>query len=620
MPITKNRLLLVCFCFVRITSVYGQKETYNWYFPNNSALSFSTTPPTILSGSAINSSGGCGASVSDKNGNLLFYTNGMTVWNSQNTIMANGTGLAGSLPVDQVALSVKQPGSNNIYYIFTNYQSLNPAGGFKYSIIDMSLAAGLGSVTSLNNPLLSPGSEKMAATKHCNGTDVWIVTHEPGNNTFLAYLLTTTGINTVPVVSSIGPVYCSQLFGCGGGQLKFNTFGSQLVDAEITSPTGFLTLYDFNKATGVISNSVSLSTAINAGYSEFSSDGSKLYASYNSNLKYIVQWDLCAGSGSAINASLDTIGVSSDPSGAFVWMQLGPDGKIYISRIITSTLSVIHSPNLAGTACNFSEFGQSVGSSIAKGPPGFVSNLLQQAFTYTAEVNCSKASFSAPPTSCMQFPAITGYFWNFGDPASGSANTSTTVNPSHIFSAGGIYTVTSVISYSTCAADTFKVEVTIPSTPQLTVSGKQIVCKNESTIITALGANTFSWSTGVTTSSISLTPTSTTVYSVTGTNTTNLCTSNKTLTVTVNPCTGIYEIEKIDWLIGLYPNPHHNEVTVELLSPAQAQLMDFTGRVIKQEELVVGKNTIELNNTANGIYFLRLKSERNSITLKLVKE
>jgi hypothetical protein len=147
-----------------------------------------------------------------------------------------------------------------------------------------------------------------------------------------------------------------------------------------------------------------------------------------------------------------------------------------------------------------------------------------------------------------------------------------------------------------------------------------VVCKNESTIITAVGATTFSWSTGVTTSSISLTPTSTTVYSVTGTNTTNLCTSNKTLTVTVNPCTGIYEIEKSDWLIGVYPNPHQHEVTVELISSAQAILMDYTGRVIKQEELVAGKNTMKLNNTASGIYFLRLKSETNSITLKLVKE
>ena len=51
------------------------KRTAIWYFGRNAGLDFNTNPPTPLLDGAMNTVEGC-ATISDINGNLLFYTNG----------------------------------------------------------------------------------------------------------------------------------------------------------------------------------------------------------------------------------------------------------------------------------------------------------------------------------------------------------------------------------------------------------------------------------------------------------------------------------------------------------------------------------------------------------------
>lgn len=71
------------------------------------------------------------------------------------------------------------------------------------------------------------------------------------------------------------------------------------------------------------------------------------------------------------------------------------------------------------------------------------------------------------------------------------------------------------------------------SAPSVSVTGNQTICEGESTIITASGANTYSWNTGATTASITVSPNTTTTYTVTGSN--NFGTDTETFTITVNP-------------------------------------------------------------------------------------
>ena len=130
----KTLLLWSFFCF-------GQLESNNWYFGSNAGITFSSGAPVALTNGALTTTEGV-ATISDGSGNLLFYTNGVTVWNRNHLTMTNGTGLFGDGSSTQSAIIVKQPGNTNIYYVFTSDNDAGP-NGICYSIVDMNLSLGL---------------------------------------------------------------------------------------------------------------------------------------------------------------------------------------------------------------------------------------------------------------------------------------------------------------------------------------------------------------------------------------------------------------------------------------------------------------------------------------------
>ena len=113
-----------------------------------------------LSNGALNTREGC-AAISDKNGNLLFYTDGVTVYNKNHGVMLNGTGLKGHSSSTHSAIIVPKPANTAIYYILTA-DELAGVNGLQYTEVDMSLDGGLGGVTSNKNKLLlSQATEKI---------------------------------------------------------------------------------------------------------------------------------------------------------------------------------------------------------------------------------------------------------------------------------------------------------------------------------------------------------------------------------------------------------------------------------------------------------------------------
>ena len=189
-------VILTLYCFF----AEGQNERKKWYFGSYAALDFMSNPPSSLSNSAMWSGEGC-ASVADAGGSLLFYTDGRTIWNQTHQPMANGTNLNGHNSTTQSSLIVKKPGSTNKYFVFT----LDQLGSdLYYSEVDMLLANGMGSVTAKNVLLVQTQTERLAGTIHCNGTDVWVLSHSYGNSDFNAFLVTNNGINANPIVSTIG--------------------------------------------------------------------------------------------------------------------------------------------------------------------------------------------------------------------------------------------------------------------------------------------------------------------------------------------------------------------------------------------------------------------------------
>lgn len=99
-------------------AVQSQGPANNWYFGGGAGINFNTSPPTILNDGRLNTLEGC-ASISNDEGQLLFYTDGTTVYNRSGNIMENGTGLLGDQSSTQSAIIIPQPLSTTVYYIFT---------------------------------------------------------------------------------------------------------------------------------------------------------------------------------------------------------------------------------------------------------------------------------------------------------------------------------------------------------------------------------------------------------------------------------------------------------------------------------------------------------------------
>jgi len=142
------------FVFTFLTlSLSAQNQANIWYFGHNAGLDFNGGDPVALNDGALFTDEGV-ATISDYNGNLLFYTDGKVVWNKNHQIMPNGTGLLGHASSTQSAVIVPQPSNSDLYYIFTVDYTAS-SGGMAYSVVDMDLENGLGNVSNVKNvPLI----------------------------------------------------------------------------------------------------------------------------------------------------------------------------------------------------------------------------------------------------------------------------------------------------------------------------------------------------------------------------------------------------------------------------------------------------------------------------------
>ncbi|MEW6773507.1 MAG: S8 family serine peptidase [Bacteroidota bacterium] len=124
--------------------------------------------------------------------------------------------------------------------------------------------------------------------------------------------------------------------------------------------------------------------------------------------------------------------------------------------------------------------------------------------------------------------------WNWLMPGA-TPSVSTVQNPTVTYYTGGVYSVTLTAtngSGSTSAVQT----LTVKTTPTVSVNSATI-CSGQTATLAASGGTTYLWNTGAVTSTIAVSPTTTTNYTVTGKNGT--CQDTKTTSVVVNPTPNI---------------------------------------------------------------------------------
>jgi len=486
--------------------LFGQGEANNWYFGNHAGITFNTTPPSALTDGQVNTQEGC-ASISDRNGNLLFYTDGKKVWNKNHQVMPNGTGLYGHASSTQSGIIIPKPGNSKRYYIITVPDRFQTGADshMYYSEVDMSLNGGLGDIVSSqkNVLMLNNSSEKVAVVRHDNGIDYWIIARKLATTekSYYAFLLTCNGINTTAVESSNVAVVSAN----SHGYMVASPNGHKiaLANGNDDSAPG-LELADFDKSNGLVSNCLGLGV-VESGKTiyglAFSPNNNLLYASSTST---IVQYNLTLPNANIAGSKINIATVSG-----YNAIQLGPDGKLYVSITSSNYLSVIHNPNTLGINCNYTPNAiYLAGKTSGHGLPPFVSSF------FVPETNFSTDYCVGDPVQ-FDFSSTSvydGIKWLFGD-----GDSSLLASTTHIYEPGA-YEI-QLIKYATCN-DTIKDSIFIP---ELVLSNDTLICLTETNNVplsatlkyaTPLGHSWFSLNQNSDTTFIATTP-SVTVFPTT---------------------------------------------------------------------------------------------------------
>lgn len=453
-------LLFALFISLSISS-FSQNESSWWIFGDVAGIEFTPNPQNRSTSAPVVTSlygqeEGV-ASVADANGNLLFFTNGRTVFNRNGVVMPNGNGLFGNDSSTQSAIIVKAPETPNVYFIFT--VGASGGGPLAYSRVEMNLNGGLGDVVPgvKNIVLLESCAEKVAATIKTGSNNAYVMTFAESNATNTSNgigdfnALFVWEVRGIPGagISFVNPAPVNQV--ANGNQRFFNTpvasttgdrgmlrispDGTKLVIATQNLTNQGVTLYDFNPGTGQFSGAgLKLDNGPAYGV-EFSPSSQYLYhdlsdaysPSASSNRRFI-QYNLCDPA-NILSSKNQFASITGESRGT---LQLAQDGNIYVARygatalgmIEPETATPVYVPNAVSIAPGISR----------QGLPVFIQSKFSTSFTVNDQCQGSATEFIL---ACL--PQVAASNWDFGD-----GNTLSVTGPgvvTNTYAAAGDYTV-----------------------------------------------------------------------------------------------------------------------------------------------------------------------------------
>jgi len=485
----RNLYLTLPFVFLAFLGKAQSNEGAIWYFGNQAGLTWCTlqanNDPMYLMNSMLTTNEGV-ATIADAACNLLFYTDGITIWDATHTAMSNtlsaspGGALQGDPSSTQSGVIVPKPLDPTTFYLFAVDANLGTYG-LTYSKVDMTANGGLGNVdlAEKNVPLFTPATEKITAVVHANGLDIWVITHEWGNNTFRVYLVTSLGFNPANyVTTSIGAVHT------GGSQFtrgyqKASPSGNKIVVAVEGGSSGFYELFDFDNTTGQLSNVVHLQNGYSDCYGvEFSPDETYLYASerWGTPLR---QFDITVPSANIQSTQTQIATLGTAYGGG---LQLAVDQKIYLARSGQKYLGRINAPLEQGILSDYVDHAVMLGPDLSsaktsqEGLPTFITS-----FFVPAQFEVVTSCFTDTVMFVIPNPqGLTSAHWNFNYPNTNPywQLTSTEDTVYFEYPQGGVYNV-EMITNRQGVLDTLIIPVHFSQAPNANLGPNQTLCTND---------------------------------------------------------------------------------------------------------------------------------------------
>lgn len=478
-----------------------------WYFGQNAGIDFNGLPenPAIgITGPLVTPEGT--SVISDRNGQVIFSTDGFNVFDKLNQDITPPGGIGGQNTSSQSALIIPVPGDETLFYIFTT-QEIYGTGTFelRYSLFDLKLNNGVGGLAEFNQLLFAKSTERIT------GNENWLIAHEYGNNSFRAYRITTTGISN-PVVSAIGSDHAITSAENGQGYMKLGAQNRLAVALSTPGVSNVVEVFDFSDSTGSVTNfrTADLNSTSGQVYGvEFSPAGNKLFAT------------LKDGSSQLFEFAFDTLAnpylkQSVPQAGELGAIQIGPDGQLYVAINGSPTLGAF-SAQEDTTALSpigaLQPFTLAAGTTSNLGLPNFIQTIANPAQTPTFSFTGLCLGDSTQFTASGKDPAIDKFDWTFGD---GQSAADGGAQIAHLYALPGTYTVTLRI-YNKCETPvgTYTQDIVIndvppdPSVAVVLCTGSAVLDANP----TDLPDFNYVWSTGDSTETITVN--SQAIYTVT---------------------------------------------------------------------------------------------------------
>lgn len=487
-----NILLFILLCLLFSIKIIGQNETNNWYFGNKAGLSFHNGTTTVLTNGAMNTPAGCSA-ISDVNGELLFYTNGESVWNKNHVLMTNGTGLAAEIYNTQTSIIIPKPNDPNTFYIFTT--RINPTTsaplltpGLYYSEIQFSSQNPLGAVTIKNVRLIPSTTERLTAIHHSESNTIRVIafgrvsgTPNSLKDTFFVFNVNETGVLRPPTISS------QEATTSDAGAMKISPNGKYVAVTDYIG--GYIYIYDFNNNNITFNLNTIVNTRLSFGtYSpyglEFSQDSKNLYYTVKtpSGSNYLGKYFI-----ESLDSFNEPIIIANSSHYKFGSLQLARNGNIYMASYdeldpLTplNQIGVITYPESTGAESGFQPLAIRLNSGQSyKGLPNFIQSYFRNRII-TKNV-CVNVPFDF---SLDAYAPIQSVNWEFGDGC-----TSTLLNPNHQYTIGGEYTVKATITINNSQVDLYK-KVEAYALPSIDANQRLMQCDLDNDGISFFNLNT----------------------------------------------------------------------------------------------------------------------------------
>jgi hypothetical protein len=366
-----NTIFKVGICWLACTCAFAQsKYDYNWVL-SNTKIDFRGDSVAIVNDTNFIHISQNSASFSNSIGDYLGYTNGCRIYNKEHEIVEGTDSLNFSSFVFYDDFCTSQfhsgypsgrqslmtlPTDSSLYFLH-EISGLNLEDdffGYSENLFNTKLLYGDNLVLDyIQQPIIeddSIGIGSISAVKHQDDNRWWIIKHDLHSNCYYKVLFENgefieTGYQCIGNINSAN--------GDGGGGARFSPQGGKY--ARFT-PTDALSIFDFNRETGILSNYEYIDipqTGLSGGIS-FSPSGQFLYISDPLFIRQYDVWSSDIAESEVIVAEYDGfIGNSLGQGTTFGQMQLAPDCRIYINTGPNlSYMHIIMRPDEKGIACD----------------------------------------------------------------------------------------------------------------------------------------------------------------------------------------------------------------------------------------------------------------------------